>query len=406
MFVRPEIGPLKRRFDRVIIAPCDTTGPNVDPDSGCEIDTTLTKLLGRGSKDLLRNIPLAIKSSSRSIYFLELATAFIRYGPKGLRRAVSWSLRAAVASYWATSRFNTDDAIVFYTYWNTGITKGVSEAARSVPNWSVVTRTHGFDLYYNRETPPYLPFRPQVFYDLDRIYTIAKHGYDFLVEHGAPSKRLALARLGIPDPGFRNHFSTDSTFRVVSCSFLVAVKRVALLARSLCYFARSFRNVQIEWNHVGDGPERAMIESILETKPVNLKACVRGQMSNENVFRYYRDNCSDLLINLSESEGIPVTMMEACGIGLPIIATNVGGVSEIVSSKNGILLPADVSEKEVASAINEYYRLPLAKKVDLSNGARSVWSAHFDAERNHSEFADSLLDLSRNEGAPLGKAIA
>lgn len=124
MFVRPEIGPLKRRFDRVIIAPCDTTGPNVDPDSGCEIDTTLTKLLGRGSRDLLRHIPLAIKSSSRSIYFSELATAFIRYGPKGLLRAVSWSRRAAVASYWATSRFNTDDAIVFYTYWKYRNNKG------------------------------------------------------------------------------------------------------------------------------------------------------------------------------------------------------------------------------------------------------------------------------------------
>lgn len=393
MFVRPEIGPLKDRFDRIVIAPSNSTGPNVDPNNGCEIDLTLSQLLGQGPRGLLKNIPLAIKSKSRHLYFRELATSFFRYGPRALRRSLVWSLQAAVARYWATRSFNSGHEVIFYTYWNTGLTKGISEATKCTPNWSVVTRTHGYDLYHNAVAPPYIPFRPEVFYDLDRIYTIAKHGYDFLVQQGVPSQRLALARLGIADPGFRNRLSTDGKFRLVSCSFLVPVKRVALMASAICAFARGCQGVEIEWHHIGDGPDRELVEGILAVKPSNLKSSILGQMSNENVLHYYKNNASDLLINVSKSEGIPVTMMEACAIGLPILATAVGGVGEIVNSTNGVLLPEAITETDVANAIRYFHDLPLAKKMDLSNGARSVWSTHFDARQNHNAFADSLLEL-------------
>lgn len=41
---------------------------------------------------------------------------------------------------------------------------------------------------------------------------------------------------------------------------------------------------------------------------------------------------------MSDSEGIPVSIMEAMSFGIPVIARNVGGMSEIVNEENGLLL--------------------------------------------------------------------
>ena len=45
---------------------------------------------------------------------------------------------------------------------------------------------------------------------------------------------------------------------------------------------------------------------------------------------YYKNNIIDIFINLSASEGIPVSIMDAISFGIPCIATNVGGTGEIV----------------------------------------------------------------------------
>ena len=59
----------------------------------------------------------------------------------------------------------------------------------------------------------------------------------------------------------------------------------------------------------------------------------------------------DLFLNVSEYEGVPVSVMEAQSFGIPVIATAVGGTPEIVNEENGFLLPENPSQDEIASAI-------------------------------------------------------
>ncbi|MBO4301339.1 MAG: glycosyltransferase [Desulfovibrio sp.] len=51
------------------------------------------------------------------------------------------------------------------------------------------------------------------------------------------------------------------------------------------------------------------------------------------------------------SEGLPVSMMEAQIVGLPIVSTDVGGVSEIVTPGTGLLLPASYQQEQFDSAV-------------------------------------------------------
>jgi colanic acid/amylovoran biosynthesis glycosyltransferase len=107
--------------------------------------------------------------------------------------------------------------------------------------------------------------------------------------------------------------------------------------------------------------------------------------------KYYNNNDIDVLVNVSHSEGIPVSMMEAQSCGIPVCAKNVGGVPEIVDNDNGVLLSEDVKPAGLAESLilfsNPDYR---NKKSELS---RRNWKWNFDAEKNYTEFAKRIKNL-------------
>jgi glycosyltransferase involved in cell wall biosynthesis len=84
--------------------------------------------------------------------------------------------------------------------------------------------------------------------------------------------------------------------------------------------------------------------------------------------------------------------MEAQSFGIPVIATNVGGTSEIVNEENGLLLASEPTPGEIASAIHDVLinKDKWDKKRILS---RRNWEEKFNAETNYRIFANELLSL-------------
>jgi glycosyltransferase involved in cell wall biosynthesis len=116
-------------------------------------------------------------------------------------------------------------------------------------------------------------------------------------------------------------------------------------------------------------------------------------LSNKEVLNYYRNNPVDLFINVSESEGIPVSIMEAISFGIPVIATNVGGTSEIVTDKFGILLPKNISASELSKTIDEFISRSVEDKKKMKLHAFSYWENNFNADTNYQEFSKFLFTL-------------
>ncbi len=79
---------------------------------------------------------------------------------------------------------------------------------------------------------------------------------------------------------------------------------------------------------------------------------------------------------MSSSEGLPVTMMECMARGMPVMATDVGGVCEIVENgKNGFMLKPDFTDGELVSAIKEYAEMSADERrkmsdCDIKNGSK------------------------------------
>jgi glycosyltransferase involved in cell wall biosynthesis len=108
---------------------------------------------------------------------------------------------------------------------------------------------------------------------------------------------------------------------------------------------------------------------------------IRPSMNAEQLCEYYKQ--SDVFILPSDAENSPCVIIEAMSFGLPVIATDVGGVSEMINNKNGILIPRfqTPSEKEnkISRAILEFLsksqtfdRNAIIKQAEDQYGSKAV----------------------------------
>lgn len=128
---------------------------------------------------------------------------------------------------------------------------------------------------------------------------------------------------------------------------------------------------------VGDGPLR----SELEVKVNNLRITqyVTFAGDRNDVIRYYHD--SHILIIPSNWEGLPLVLLEGMGCGIPIVASDIGGIREVIQHGiNGLLFPMG-DAKELASKIIYLMKNPKAA-TEMGWKAREKALSHFSLIKN------------------------
>jgi glycosyltransferase involved in cell wall biosynthesis len=276
-----------------------------------------------------------------------------------------------------------NDNDLLYFYWS-------RNSAYSIPfmdkaGKTVISRFHGFDLYEFRP-PYYIPLREEILKKLDYAVFISEHGKHYLSKHYRHiSFNKEVFKLGVNSYGMTK-LSTSKNFRIVSCSKIKPLKRVELIAKSLS----QIDNFQIEWVHFGDGNDQE-IQKIISTFPPNIKGVLKGYVTNKDVINYYINNSIDLFVNVSTSEGLPVSIMEALAAGIPIFATNVGGTSELVDNEVGRLLSKTISAEQLSEYIIEYFNLTYEERLEMAKAAHLKWQTEVCAEKNYDKFVEFLI---------------
>ena len=109
---------------------------------------------------------------------------------------------------------------------------------------------------------------------------------------------------------------------------------------------------------------------------------------------FYGSTPVSCLVNVSSSEGLPVSLMEACSFGIPCIATEVGGTPEVVhDGVTGFLLGKNPKAADIAAAIEKMSRLPEEQYSAMCRAARRLWEDKFNADRNYEKFYRELAAL-------------
>jgi len=127
---------------------------------------------------------------------------------------------------------------------------------------------------------------------------------------------------------------------------------------------------------VGDGEEREYLESL--TDSLGIRECVEfaGRVPHERVQDYM--NLAEVFVLPSLSEGFPVTILEAMACGLPIVATRVGGVPDIIEDgANGYLINTKNPE-QIAEALLRVLQDEELQKIMSNNNRKSAEKYRWD----------------------------
>jgi glycogen synthase len=134
----------------------------------------------------------------------------------------------------------------------------------------------------------------------------------------------------------------------------------------------------------GDGPARARLEQLGG-------ATFLGARPREDVLELFR--AADASILSSSWENFPHGVVESLAAGTPVIATDVGGVGEVIADgENGLLVPAG-SADALTSAVERFFADPALAARLRANAAPSV--ERYSRERVYGRLLEILTDAAR-----------
>ena len=334
------------------------------------------KIFNISSFSFLKKIKFYFKTLINPLFYKELKG-------KDLKKIIS-ALRFFSRSYYCATEIIKGLEIssfdLIYSYWLNIPALTCVLLKQNHKELKCVSRGHRVDLYEDCNSLNYIPFRKFILNELDYVLPISDDGKNYLKNHySLPESKIELMRLGTSDYGLAN-YNKSHVFRVVSCSWMRPVKRLDLLFDSL-----QLLDFEVEWTHIGDGETYNYIFEKIKESRKNIRCNLVGNLTNDEVAHFYKDRSFDVFVNVSESEGIPVSIMEAESFGLVIIATDVGGTREAINN-NGILLKKECTKIDIANALRYVYELPYDDYMHLRIQSRKIWESNYCAINNYNKF--------------------
>lgn len=380
-FIESELSMLAANWPVTIVPAYGVVGAARAIPDGVSVDTSLAQ----------RRRPRPPRSSALgSARRSALAAELRRFGP-----ALLHPLRAAYAAHylhrggraarWLLARRDSPSMIL--CYWSNAEAFGAALAARVDPSIRFACRAHRGDLYEDLAPAGYLPFREEIAARSRVVLAVSDDGRRHLARrHPDHVERLVTSRLCLrdgPEPIRRNPRSTSPL--LASCSNDAPVKRIPLLARTLAELAARSPDRRMRWLHVGLETDR-LIAALPRNVPPNLEAEGTGWIAPDAIREIWTRRAPDVFVNLSSSEGVPVSIMEALSVGMPVVATGAGGTGELVDEEVGAILPIDVAAGSAAAAIEAV----LARADELGPAARRRYLARCSPESVGVEFVEHL----------------
>jgi glycosyltransferase involved in cell wall biosynthesis len=273
---------------------------------------------------------------------------------------------------------------IFYDYWFEDSVLALSILKKQGIIKKIICRAHGFDVYDERHGNLKVPFRNFKLQYIDRVSFISKDGYNYFVKKAPNFKyKYLLHYLGVLDTELLNPpLEFHNEYVIVSCSKMKDFKRVHYIPELLKHMG-----LRIKWVHFGSGELKEVIENKINKLPSTITCELKGEVPNYMIYDYYKKNHVDFFLSLSLSEGLPISMMEAISFGIPVAATDVGGVSEIVTNDTGILFDVNDSMEQIAIKLKQALLKNNFDRIKIKN----FYKEKFDLERNLRNFIEKAL---------------
>jgi glycosyltransferase involved in cell wall biosynthesis len=222
--------------------------------------------------------------------------------------------------------------------------------------------------------------------EADKIITVSNATKDYVLSLGAKPEKVKVLHNGVdlvrfrPLAGKREEVRrklgiSQNSIVVLTVRRLVYKNGIDTLIESANIAVK--KNPKIVFLVVGKGPDLNKVQMRINQLGIENNFRFTGFVKDEDLPFYY--NAADFFALPSKSgEGLPLVALEAMACGLPVIATDVGGISEILMEDYGKLVPPNQPEL-LAKAILEFSSVDLSsRKLEI----RAVMEEKYSWDKN------------------------
>ena len=233
--------------------------------------------------------------------------------------------------------------------------------------------------------------------EADKIIVVSNATRKYVLSLGAAPAKIKLLHNGVDLERFKPLTEVKDAVReklgisknavvVITVRRLVYKNGVDTLIDSAAMAIK--KNSKLVFLVVGEGPDFAEVKAKIKQLEIGNNFRLAGFVSDEDLPLYY--NVADFFVLPSKSgEGLPLVALEAMACGLPVVATNVGGISEIMTKDYGKIVPPD-NPAALAEAILEFSRRELSA---LKNGLRSMIEQKYSWDKNVEKLVEIYEEL-------------
>jgi colanic acid/amylovoran biosynthesis glycosyltransferase len=185
------------------------------------------------------------------------------------------------------------------------------------------------------------------------------------------------ALFGAPAEGGGNGAGRREGIEVLSVGRLVPFKGQAVLLQAIAELVR--RGLAVHATVIGDGPDRAKLETLAGKLGLDEHVTFTGAVGQDAIHGYYR--AADVFCMSSFAEGVPVVLMEAMAMEVPVVAPRIMGIPELIDHGHSGLLVSPGRHDELADALALLIESPDRRRAMGREGREKV-SEEFELHRS------------------------
>ncbi len=234
------------------------------------------------------------------------------------------------------------------------------------------------------------PYLKELILNAKPFITISNYNKNLLIKKYSLSETdITVNYCGIDTDYFTMKLDSQSDiFTILSVSALKEIKGIKYLIDA-CKLLND-NNINFKCNIIGGGPDFEDLSEIINSNNLNEKIFLVGIKTQDEIKEYLQN--SDIFVLPSLSEGIPIAVMEAMAMALPVIATNITGLPEIIiDNKNGYLVESSNSQ-QLAKKIKHLYHHPEIREK-FKNNSRKIIEEKFNLKKNVTKFEQLITKL-------------
>lgn len=278
----------------------------------------------------------------------------------------------------------------------------IGRAAAKSLNIPVVFTAHGWSFAGQSST-----FKKTLYLTLERwtakiangVIAVSNYDYNQALYHRVVgTEKLKMIHNGIPDDDrcLTKYKKNDSFVDLLMIARFAEPKDHALLLKSL----QKIPFVHWRLTLLGDGPLFKTIQKLAKDYGIENNVIFAGE--DRDIITYMKK--ADIFVLISKSEGLPLSIIEGMRQGVPIIASDVGGVNELFyHGQQGFLVPRSDEERLKQKLMTLMSSEPLRKKFGKS--ARNRYLNEFAFEKMHRQTTLYYKELTDKEANKIQKEV-